>query len=142
MSNAYLTAGKKFVEKALDWVNDDIRCLLVTSSYTFDETHDFVSQITNELAGGGYARVALAGKATALDDAGHHTHCDANDTTFPALQAAAGTPAAAIVYKYDAGGDGASQLIAYCSLTAPPVPNGGDYKIVWGANGILTIGNA
>ena len=47
-----------------DWPSVDVRCLLLapSSTYVFDSTHQFVSDLTpgsNEFAGANYARVAV-----------------------------------------------------------------------------------
>lgn len=140
MANVY-NRGKLILSNAsTDWTTADIRVLLVTSAYTYVETQNFVSQITNELSGGSYARVALASKTITQDNGTNRSVLDAADTTFVTLGAAAGTPAAAIVYKFNAS-DAAAELIAYELLTTPPIPNGGDYTIVWSANGVLYLGD-
>lgn len=140
MSNMYLSGLQAILNKEIDFDTDDIRCLLVSSSYTFAETHDFVSDITNELSGGNYARQQIATRSFTEDAGNHWIKCDGADTTFASLEAVAGTPATAIVYLYNAA-DAAARLICACPLTTPPTPNGGDYKIVWGTNGIFTVGN-
>ena len=53
------------------------------------------------------------------------------DTVWTALGAAAGSPVAAIVYKYNVS-DASAELVAKIDLTSPPIPNGGDYTVQWG----------
>lgn len=130
-SRLYNNALELFANADLDWVNDDIRCLLTTSSYTPNQdTHAFVSSVTNELSGGNYVRKTLAGKATTQDDANDRAELSADNVTWTALGAAAGTPLYAVIYKFITN-DAASPLIGWVELTSPPAPNGGDYTVKW-----------
>ncbi len=144
MASRLFNRGKKIMSdgSSVVWTSADIRVLLVTSSYAFNADHNTVSQITNELSGGGYARVALSGKVgPTQDDTNDRATFDASDTTFTSLAAAAGTPAAAIVYKFNAA-DASAELICFDELTSPNTPNGGDYTIVWASAGVFTLNHA
>lgn len=129
-------ASNPSVNIGTDWINDDIRMLLVTSSYTYDRTHEFVDDITNELSGGGYSRQIINfGKDIVLDGTNHIVQFlggnNGNDdsVTFSALENTAGNPSAAILYRNIDAQDNISPLLSYISLETPPVPNGGDYII-------------
>jgi len=139
MSRMYVSGMKAIGDGGIAWASADVRVLLVTSAYTFDETHDFVSDLSGELTNTGYGRKNVAGRSSILDDANHRTKFDAGDTLFASLGAGS-TPSFAIVYLYNAS-DSAAQLIACCELTAPPAPNGGDYTIQWGADGVFVAAN-
>jgi hypothetical protein len=130
-SRLFNNALELFSNGDLDWVNDDIRCLLVTSSFTPDQDADvFVSDLSNELSGGAYVRKTLAGKTTTQNNTSDRADLSADNVTWTALQAAAGTPAYAIIYKFITN-DAASPVIGWIELTTPPVPNGGDYTVKW-----------
>jgi hypothetical protein len=119
----------------------DVGVLLVAAGYAYDPDHNFVSDITNELSGGGYARqTGLTGRAATEDDANDRVSYDAANTVFASLDAAAGQPVAAIVYNNAPGTDATRHLIAHVVLSAPPAPNGGDYTITWDAAGVLNLG--
>ena len=139
MSNMYLSGLAAFKAGSIIWTSADIRMLLVTSSYTFDESHDFVSNITNECTNSGYARQALAGKALTEVLGSHFNKQTSSNVTFTSV-AAGSQPYAAILYLYNAA-DASAQLICYCPLTTPPAPNGGNYVINCPANGWFTDGN-
>tara|TARA_R110000824_G_scaffold54028_1_gene149047 strand:+ start:10504 stop:10947 length:444 start_codon:yes stop_codon:yes gene_type:complete len=118
----------------------DVGVLLVGAGYVYDPDHNFVSDLSNELAGGGYARVtALGGRTITEDDANDRVGYDALDATFTTLGAGAGTPTQAIVFNNTPGVDTAKELIARIPLTAPPLPNGGDYTIQWDASGVFRL---
>lgn len=134
MAAIYNSAKAALALGQIDWENDDIRVLLVTSSYTPDiDAHDFVNDITNELSGGEYVRKALDGLDVVQNNTDDRAELEANNVTWTALEAGAGTPARAVIYKHVTN-DSDSPLIGYVDLTAPPAPNGGDYTIRWNNN--------
>jgi hypothetical protein len=133
----YLSGMRAIESGAINWLTADMRVQLVTNAYTFLETEDFYSEIllgkiTNVNGGVG----TLAGMAVTPDEASHRNLLDATDLTWVAL-GAGNQPFAAIIYVHNAN-PAAAQLICYVLLTAPPAPNGGDYKLVWDALGIIT----
>ncbi len=136
-SHAYNQLGEMLLNGDLDWVNDDIRVAMTTSSYTPDvAAHDYLDDITNELAGTGYVRKALASKAVVTD--GNYRNFDAANPTWTGLDS--GTPHWAIVYLYNAGGDGSSELLFAIELDDTP-SNGGDYTVQWnGESSNATVG--
>jgi hypothetical protein len=141
MANVYNRGKLVMTDGTVDWDGATaLGVILVTSTYVYNADHNFVSDLTNELAGGGYARQTLAGRTQVEDDVNDRIEFDATDTTFPTLGAAAGNPAHAIVYDNTTGLDTTRDLICMVTLTAPPVPNGGDYTIQWDATGVLTLG--
>lgn len=122
---------------ATDWSADTIKIALVTSSYTFSAAHDFFDDVTHELSHASYTAggAALASK-TEVASGGVRTY-DAADPTFASLAAAAGTPAAAIVYR-DTGVAGTSPLLAYLRLPGT-APDGTDYTVVLPSDGVIRL---
>lgn len=117
----------------------DLRVMLVTSAYTHNLDHDFVSDANAaELSGGNYVRKTLASKTWTLDDAGDQATFDAADATWSALLPGAGTPTMAIVFKFVTS-DADSPLVAAHDLSPVTAPNGGDYTVAWDAAGILSL---
>lgn len=120
----------------------DIGVLLVTSGYTYDPDHNFVSDITNELSGGGYARqTGLSSRTISENDTADQIEYDAADVTFSSLDIAAGQPVAAIVFNNAPGSDATRQVLSRNVLTGPAVPNGGNYTITWDVDGVLVLGD-
>ncbi len=141
MANAgYNIAAKKLIDGALNWASSDVRVLLVTSGYTFNKDHQFVSDLTpgsNELTGTGYVRKALTGEATSQDNTNDRAEGDANDVTWTAIDA--GTAAAAILYVHVTN-DADSWLVGKFDTGGfPIVTNGGDVTLQWNAEGIIQI---
>ena len=80
------TGLEALVDGTLDFASGtDFRVALTTSAYTPDPDHDDMADITNELSGGAYARVASANEAIVVDDANNQIECDGDDVTFASL---------------------------------------------------------
>lgn len=127
--------GLELILGGLDLSSSDVRTLLVSSSYTYDPDHNFVSDLTNELSGTGYARKALTTKTVTEDDTNDRGVFDADDLTW--VGANFGTPAAAIVYLENTT-DATRELIARIALSPSIVTNTGDFIVAWsGSLGIL-----
>lgn len=140
MGTMFQTGLQYLVDGTDPWKTaTDFRVSLHTSTYVADPDHDDMADTTNELSGGNYARQTSASEAIVIDDANNQIECDCGDVTFPTLGAAAGTPSQAIWFEYGGGVDGSAILIADCTLTAPPTPNGGDYVIQPSTEGVFKI---
>jgi hypothetical protein len=119
-----------------DFVNDDMRIVLLASGYTFNADHDFVSDLTSELSGTGYSRKTLAGKTLTINDTSDRGIHDADDVVYTGANFTGGDVYASYLYEYNAS-DAAAQLRSYNQLTTPQTTNGGDYTHQWDAtNGI------
>lgn len=136
MANALYDSGRNaFATKLIDWVNDDIRAILIdTADYTVNlSTHDMLDDIPVA------ARVAVSSASLAGKSASAGV-CDANDLTFSAVT---GDVSEAIVLYLHTGVESTSRLIAYIdSATGLPVtPNGGNITVAWdnGANKIFKL---
>ena len=140
MANMYTTGLTQLLNGDIAWDTSSFKCMLVTSGYTYNPDHDDRADVTNEITNGGYSvgGNAVTTIAAANDDTGNESQADANNVVFSSL-AAGDQPYAAIVYL-TTGVAANDILIAYCTLTTPPAPNGGDYTIVWNGEGIFKIG--
>ena len=136
MANALYDTGRNaFLTGDIDWVNDDIRVILVDAQdYTVDlSLHDFLDDIP---AG---ARVAT-GSASLANKSATGGVADADDET---LSSVSGDESEALVLYKHTGTESTSQLIAYIDTATglPVTPNGGDITITWdsGANKIFKL---
>ena len=140
----YGLAQKHFASGDIVWATDTVKVALATSTYTPNQdTHEFFSDITNELAASGNytaGGASLASKAISYDTATNNEILDAADLTFTAL-----TPSAAfryaIVYK-STGTSTTSELIAYIDFGADQNPAGSDFTLSWAATGVLYLTTA
>lgn len=149
-SFVYNTAAKEIADGTIDLLNDTIKVMLVTSSYTANRDDDVVDAggandpvdheivATNYTGGwGGAGRKTLASKAITTDKTNDRGEFDATDVTWTSLGGAQNaTIAAAILIKEGVANDTTSRLIAYHDLTDTPT-NGGNITIVWDAEGII-----
>ncbi len=134
MANAlYDLAKQRLLEGALSWTNDDIRVALMRSTYVFNNSHAYVSDISAYINGRSEAltsKSASNGTARAADVS---LSCTANAACN-----------AIVIYRYNAS-DSAALLIAYIDtvgsgLTWTPVAQ--QIMVVhWydGPNGIFTL---
>lgn len=138
---ASLNGGETAGESRLnDWLSDDIRLMLCSSSYVPNrDTHEFKSDITNELpTAGGYVAngASLAGKTITVDAANHRVIFDANDVVWAA---ATFTARYGVLYNRRAGADVDRELIGYVDFEADKAVAGVDFQVIWSANGIYRM---
>lgn len=140
MANALYNNFKEVVmEGSIDFTTNTIKLMLVTSGYTFDADHVFVSSVvpaSNEFADASYSRATLGTKTVTQDDTDDEGVFDAADVTFSSL-AGGETAAAAIIYK-EVTNDADSLLIAYVD-DVDFTSNGGDVTIQWNTEGIINL---
>lgn len=138
----YGAGATHLADADIDWVADDIKVSLHTSTYTPNlDTDDFHNDATNELAASGNytaGGASLATKARSFDAASNQERLDAADLTWTAL-----TPSAAfrygVIYKDRGGASSADELIALIDFGANQDPGGNDFVITWNASGILAL---
>lgn len=133
MANALFPKGRSaFLDANIDWSADNIKTMLVKSTYTYDSTDQFVA----DLGAVDNGRSANLGSKTSTDGV-----ADAADTSLTATSAVACN---ALVVFQDTGSDATSQLIAYID-TATGLPftpaASGTVNIAWdnGANKIFKL---
>ncbi len=135
MANSLFNNGREgFLDGSIDWDTGDIRAMLTLSSYTYDATDEFLSDVPASTRDNG--RSAALGSKTVTDGI-----ADAADTS---LTATAATASNAIILFQHTGSDATARLIAYID-TATGLPltpaAGGTVNIAWdnGANKIFKL---
>jgi hypothetical protein len=133
MASALFNKGRQnFAEADIDWLVDDIKVVLIKSTYTFDNTDEFIADLGSVLNG----ESANLGSKTTTDGV-----VDAADTSLVATDAAACN--ALIIFK-DTGNAATDLLIAYID-TATGLPftpaAGATVNVTWsdGANKIFKL---
>lgn len=128
----YPLALQAFASKQIDWINDNIKLLLVSSGYTYSSSHQYISDI------GGANIVARSPNLTGKSAT--NGVLNASTTT---VSSVTGSTITQIILAQDSGVDGSSRLIAKLdSYTGLPLtPNGGDVPVAFpgDANKIMTI---
>lgn len=134
MSNQLFNPGREgFLDGTIDWDTDDIRAILILSSYGFSAAHKFLA----DLGAVDNGRSAALGSKTVTDGVG-----DAADTS---LVATAATASKAIGIFKHTGADATARLIAYIDTPTaglPFTPSAGQtVNITWdnGANKIFKL---
>jgi hypothetical protein len=102
---------------------------LTTGSYTPVATHNFVSDVTNELAGGGYVRKDLATRTILEDDANSRADYKADNVTWTGLTSTQ-TYRWAIVYKFETT-DADSPLLCAIDMTSVGLTGLTEYGLKW-----------
>lgn len=139
-SSVYPTAMKKFIDNDIDFVTDTIDVMLVDNGYTYDQTDEFVSDLSaSELSATNYARQVLGSKTVTVN-AGS-VEIDAADVAFGALGGAANdTIGGAVIYKDAGGADSANAVIAFIDVS-DLTTNGSSVTLQFAAP-ISTLANA
>jgi hypothetical protein len=133
MTSTLFSLGREgFLDGAIDWDTNDVRAMLVKSTYTFDDTDKFLSDLGSVDNG----RSAALGTKTVTQGV-----ADAADTTITATSAVACN--ALVVFQHT-GSDATARLIAYID-TATGLPltpaAGGTVNVAWdnGSNKIFKL---
>lgn len=86
MANVNFNRGKLIVGGTTGWLSGSTyRLLLATVTYTPLTTHNVVSDVTNELSGGGYARKDITNRSQVEDDANNRADYKADNVSWTGL---------------------------------------------------------
>jgi hypothetical protein len=117
-----------------DTTADRFKVMLVTSSYTPDfGTHDFKSDVTNEVSGTGYDAGGKSLSSVTLTQSGGTITFDAADVTWTSSTI---TARGAVIYDDSLTND---PLIAYIDFGADKSSSSGDFVLSFNASGIFTL---
>jgi hypothetical protein len=128
-----------YTAKDVDLDNDTIKAMLCTSTYVPNQdTHEFKSDVTNEVTGTGYTTggATLSGVSVSYTGASNTWAFDANDVSW-----AASTITARYLVLYDStpGSDATRRLIAYVDFGADVTTTAGTLTVTWATAGIVTV---
>lgn len=135
VAKVYGKGIRAFVGGEIDYTADTIKVALLDQGYVPDQdAHEFVSDLTNELTGGGYARVTLTAETAVYDGPTNTLSLGCADVTFPSLT---GTNIRfAVVFK-DTGTAGTSPLICFMDFGSGQTITSQDFVIQIPASGIV-----
>lgn len=135
MAFVYPKAKEHMGKGDVKWIAGTIKAILIdTAQYTPSTAHEFLSSVP---VGARITTATLAGKS--CTDGVFR----ASNTTF--ANASGPTIEGVLIYQEEAGGDGASYLLAFLDQTSdgslPMTLNGGNIDVEWdsGANGIYKL---
>lgn len=120
---------------AFNLPTDPLNILLTNSTYTPNiDTHTYVSDLTGEITGTGYSRLALTGVSWIYDSTNHQCVLGAAQAQWTT---ATFTCAYAVIYK-NTGTDTTSRLVSYVNLDGNRSPAGVDFIITF-TNGVADL---
>lgn len=130
-SKLYDSGAFAIANQALNWGSATVKWMLLKSSYTPNQGTDAnLSDISaSEIVATGYARVAAAGKAQAIDTTNHRSVFTATSPTFGAIGGAVNDTMRYLVAFLDTGVAGTSTLLAYDDLGLNTPTNGGTFGV-------------
>lgn len=138
-SFVYNKAKESFGKGELAWGTDTFKVSLHTSSYTPNQdTHQFYSDLTNEISGSGtYSTggMTLAGLATSIDTTIDRAEFDATDVSITGFTSVFRY---AVVYK-STGVGVTSRLVALIDFGSDVTVTNGSYTLTWNADGIFQL---
>jgi hypothetical protein len=146
-TSMYQRIWERILKKQIDFSADTIKAMLVSTAYTFDNGHDYVSDVVaNEVSGTGYAagfsgagRVALTSLTVSLDDTNDWVVFDAADVSWAGINLGA-TQIGGIILWVPKTNDSDSPLVCYSNDGGFPITtSGGTYTHAWSANGVFRM---
>jgi hypothetical protein len=126
---------EQLMKKVIDCVNDTFKIALYTATYTWSaDGADTAYSATNEISAANYtaAGKALTGCAVTQDDTNNWGKWDADDCEWTSLGAC--SPRHAVLYDDTTA---TKWVLVHWELATDA--NGGNYKLQFNANGIMTI---
>lgn len=112
-----------------------LKAALVSSTYTPDADHEFLSSLTGELSGGGYARVALSTVVASYDTATNKAKFTAANIAFATMS---GTFRHLVIFN-DTGTAGTSRLVKWTDFGTDQSVTSGTVTATVDAAGLADI---
>lgn len=135
----YGLALQSMLEGKINWMANNIKVMLTTSSYTPDQdTHQYKSDVTNEITGAGYTTggKTLANKSITYTAGTNVLKLDADDLEWTSATITART---LVVYSDVTGADTVKPLLGYHAFDTDKATDGASFIVAWDAGGILKL---
>ena len=137
-SNFYNGGLQRLLSGNVNYTSGTTKMLVVDNTYTFNVTHEYVSNISGEVSGTGYARMTLSGKTVSVNSTTNVITMDCADPSM-ANVSTSNFWAGGIVFD-DTGNDNTSALIGFLDFPETSV-NNVTVNIVIPSTGILELTN-
>jgi hypothetical protein len=131
---------KSAFNKEIDLDSDTIKVMLCTSSYTPNQdTHQYKSDVTNEITGTGYTAggATLGSPAVAYNTGTNVFNFDGADVSWTSATFTGARYA--VVYDATPGSDATRPLISYVDFGADQNVTAGTFTLTWDSTGIVTV---
>lgn len=133
------TDFSKYVNQGIDYLADNIKCMLIDATQAPDRDNDhFITDINaHEISVGGYTAggQALASKLETIDVTNHRTKYLAADLSWTFTAGA--TLRYGVLYK-DTGTPSTSRVVSFMDAGSTLTMPAGTFTISWNVNGIFT----
>lgn len=139
IAKAYGLSLKSLTIGEVDYISGTAKCALCSSSYTPNQdTHQFYSDLTNEVSGAGYTTggVTLTSKTNAYNTSTNTVALDAADPTWATITIAEIRFA---VFYIDTGTPSTSSLLSYMDFEANYAPSAQSFTVTLPAAGLYTL---
>lgn len=126
--------------KEVDLDGDQLKCLLVTSAYTFDQdAHQYKSSVTGEVSGTGYTPggVVLTSVTLTYNASNNTLTLDSADPTWNSSTIT--NARGAIFYDNTPASDAIRPLISYADFGEDKSTSNGTFQVILDATGIVTL---
>ncbi len=136
-ATVYTNAIAAFANKELDWDTDNFSALLLKDTYTVNQnSHEFVTDVIsgNEVSGGSYVRVALAGKT--ISEGTGVVKLLADDVVFASMTA---TAVRYLVVYRNTGTDATSKLICVIQFDSNIAPTAQSVTFNLSTDGLINF---
>ena len=137
-SNFYNNGLLKLLNGSINYTSDNVALLVVDNTYTFDRTDEFVSDITGEVSGTGYARMSLTSKTLTLNATTNTVVFDSANVSMSAVTTS-NAWAGAVIYD-DTGVDSTSSLIGFLDMPETTT-NGSNVTLTVPSEGLFEVTN-
>lgn len=130
---------KSLTEAKVNFTSDTIKVMLCTSSYTPNQdTHQYKSDVTNEVSGTGYTATGttLTTKTNTYTTGTNTVALDADDVSWTTSTI---TARYAVIYDATPATDATRPLLGYVDFGADVVSTAGTFTITWAAGGFLSV---
>lgn len=137
-AKAYGLMLKSALNKEIDYDTDTVKVMLCTSSYSPNQdTHQYKSDVTNEVSGTGYTAggTTLANKTVTYDAASNTLKLSCDNPSW----ASATITAHYAVFYVDTGTASTSPLLCYWDFGADVSASAGTFTLTIPTSGILSL---
>jgi hypothetical protein len=139
IAKAYGLSLKSLTVGEVDYISGTVKCLLTSNTYVPNQdTHQYVSDITNEVSGAGYTAggVTLTSKTNSYNTSTNTVALDAADPTWATITIAEIRYA---VFYIDSGTPSTSPLLCYMDFEANYAPSAQSFTVTLPAAGLYTL---
>lgn len=148
----YNQASADFLNNTHDWDNaaQTYKVMLITTGYTINLSHVYVSQISQyEISGNNYqpgfsgtGRKSLINRFVNVDNTNNYSYITADNVSWTNLNTNPSPVVYAVIYRHSTNDSGSKLVFVITGGTLPVVPNGGNFNLNWNASGIAIVRNA